>query len=525
MTRPTLIIADAVRTPSGLAGNAIRVEAGRVVAVGERAELGDGAWRVERYPGGIIVPGLRDAHLHLVAYTAALTGISLKTAANFADISARLGEAAALRHEGVPLVAIRLDDEGLDERRLPTRWDIDAAVPDRPALVHRYCGHIAVANSAALRIAGIGRDTADPAGGVIDRDHAGNPTGVLRETAIDPVSTKLAAAVLVTPSDVVDAAHRLAGLGITSIGAMTRLGTGPWATLGNEAEILIQAAPRLPITAHSYLIADEAADLERYSAAIRRTRGRLRWAGVKRFADGSLGGHTAAMHEPFTDQPATTGTLRLTERDRELAEASLRMGGGVAVHAIGDLAGSRVLDLFGALVAGGASGRLLRIEHASVLTNNDVDRMAALGVSASVQPAFLGSETGWLEKRVGPSRLGRTYPLASMERAGISLAGGSDSPVEPPDPWAGMALARDRAGIVPVEGLSARSAFRLFTSGAAVSLGEPEPLAAGSPADFVVVDRDPVLADPDELRATGVIDTWVAGARVEVDRSAPAWTE
>ena len=126
---------------------------------------------------------------------------------------------------------------------------------------------------------------------------------------------------------------------------------------------------------------------------------------------------------------------------------------------------------------------------------------------------------------MGPERLTRTYPLASLEAAGVQLAGGSDCPVEPPNPWIGMALARDRAGIAPKEGLSASSAFKLFTSGAATALGEPEPLAIGSPADFLVIDRDPLTVSPDELRATTVIGTWIAGREVEVDKSIPTWTE
>jgi predicted amidohydrolase YtcJ len=252
---------------------------------------------------------------------------------------------------------------------------------------------------------------------------------------------------------------------------------------------------------------------------------RLRWAGLKRFADGSLGGHTAAMHEPFSDDPDENGMLRLTAVEEELARASLEMGGTVAIHAIGDLACTRVLDLFEKLVGEGIAGHRLRLEHASVLTAGDIGRLARLGVIASVQPAFMASETRWLEKRVGPDRLLRTYPLGSLESAGVALAGGSDCPVEPPDPWAGIALARDRAGIVPAEALSAESAFRLFTSGGALALGEPEPLAAGSPADFLIVDRDPVTSTPDEVRATKVIDTWIGGEPVAVDRSIPTWNE
>jgi predicted amidohydrolase YtcJ len=137
--------------------------------------------------------------------------------------------------------------------------------------------------------------------------------------------------------------------------------------------------------------------------------------------------------------------------------------------------------------------------------------MARLGVTASVQPAFLGSEFDWIADRVGADRIVSTYPFASMDYAGVPMCGGSDSPVESPDPWAGMALARDRAGVLPSEGLLPDRALSLFTDGAAAALGEPLPLSSGSPADIVVVDRDPVACDPDELRGTVVIGTWVRG--------------
>ena len=518
-----LIVADSIRTPAGIAGNALLVDGGSVAAIGDHADLAASGLKEERYQGAVVVPGLRDAHFHPVAYAAAISGITLKSAVDFADVARRL-RAGAQTH-GEPVIAIRLDDESLNEGRLPTRRDLDAAVGDRPVLIHRYCGHIAIANSPALRAAGITSATPDPAGGVIDRDEIGEPTGVLRETAIDLVSTMLAAAVRIEPGEVNEAMRGLAGLGLTSIGAMTRTGEGPWATLGNEARILLDAASELPIRAFSYLIVNSAEELALYSEAMHHAGTNLVWAGLKRFGDGSLGGHTAAMHEPFADEPDQSGTLRLSEVDEVLSRVCLGMGGVVAIHAIGDRACSRVIDLFEKFVGEGVSGHRLRLEHASVLTDRDIARIGRLGIITSVQPAFMASETAWLERRIGPDRLLRTYPLASLERAGATLAGGSDCPVEPPDPWSGMALARDRAGIVPEEGLSALSAFRLFTSGGAAALGEPAPLALGSPADFLVVDRDPVTASPDEVRDTNVIDTWIGGKLVSVDRTIPTWAD
>jgi predicted amidohydrolase YtcJ len=220
------------------------------------------------------------------------------------------------------------------------------------------------------------------------------------------------------------------------------------------------------------------------------------------------------MHAPFADRPDEMGTMRLNASDRELAIASLGMGGMVAIHAIGDRANGAVIDLFADLIDEGADPRRLRIEHASVLGHSDIDRMARLGVIASVQPAFLGSESDWIADRVGADRIVSTYPFASMDFAGVRMCGGSDSPVESPDPWAGMALARDRAGVMPSEGLLPDRALSLFTDGAAAALGEQLPLSPGSPADLIAVDRDPVASDPAQLRETVVYETWVHGERV-----------
>jgi len=346
---------------------------------------------------------------------------------------------------------------------------LDAAIADRPVLVHRYCGHVAIANTAALAAADIDTATPDPAGGLIDRDDAGNPNGVLRETAIELVSESLGDGNRIHPDEFLSGLNRLAALGLTSIGAILRSGAGAWASLGNEVDIAVAAADRIPINVGVYAIEDDPEVVAITRAKIDDAGGRMRWLGIKRFGDGSFGGHTAAMHERFTDRD-TTGTLRIGDIDRRIAEASLAQGGGVAIHAIGDQACGAVIDLFADLITEGADPRKLRIEHASVLTRNDIQRLGDLGIVAAVQPLFMASESDWLVDRIGEDRLERTYPFADMENAGTVLAGSSDCPVEPPDPWAGMALARDRAGLAPSQALSPDRALAMYTTGAAIAL-------------------------------------------------------
>lgn len=516
-----LFSADRYRVPGAPAGDAILVKDGIVTAIGNRDGL-SGSESEIRYEGAVILPGMRDAHLHPVAYAAALRGATLATAADFEELAARLIAAAALAPG--PVLGMRLNEEALAERRLPDRHVLDSAVADRPLLAHRYCGHVAVANSVALALAGIDSASPDPVGGSIDRDADGTPTGVLRETAIELVAERFEGSNAVTTEELLSALRRLAAVGITSIGAMLRTGAGAWASLGNEVDVAIAASDEMPIKVAAYVIEEAAETVATNKAKIEAAGPRLEWRGIKRFGDGSFGGHTAAMHERFVDVD-TAGTMRLSALDRDIAEESLRLGGASAIHAIGDRACTDLIDMYIELIEGGADPAKLRIEHASVLTADDIARLGRVGVIAAVQPPFMGSEATWLEARLGADRIERTYAFAAMEEAGVTLAGSSDCPVEPPDPWVGMALARDRAGMAPDQAVSAGSALAMYTTGAALALEEPVPLAVGSPADFIVVDRDPLSSSPDDVRQTEVLATYVDGVEVDVDRSQPLWLD
>ncbi|MCB2224731.1 MAG: amidohydrolase [Actinobacteria bacterium] len=516
-----LLAAGAVVGTDG--ADAVLVRDGVIAAVGRAADLDRGAVPVERHDG-VVCPALTDAHLHPTGYAAALHRPTLALAADFDEVAAVLADAAAGQPPGTAVTGMRLDDEHLAEGRLPDRTLLDRAVPDRPVLVVRTCGHIAVANTAALEAAGVGPDTPDPAGGIVDRDPAGVPTGVLRETAVELVSGAIAAlSPPMSGDDVAVAAASLASLGLASVGGIVDVREGCFAGAGSELDTLIDAAPRLPIRVGALVVAHTPAELEAAAARLDAAGPRVRFLGLKAFADGSLGGHTAAMREPFSDRPDRTGTHRLDpEWGHRMATTALRLGGRVAVHAIGDAAVGRVLDLMERLIDEGADPAMLRVEHASVLGPGDAGRFARLGVTAVVQPSFLTSEAGWLQTRVGPERLAATYAFRTLADAGVPLAGSSDCPVEPPHPLWGMAAARDRAGVVPEQALTAREALDLFTGWAARAIGERRDLAEGAPADLAVLDRDPLAASPDGLRAAGVRATYVDGEPVAFP-GIPAW--
>ena len=427
-----LVVADRVRTSKGVVGNAVLIEAGKVVAVGEADALRDQRTE-EVHHAGVIIPGLVDAHFHPLAYALEETGLKLGGSADFDDMAGRITAAAAELPTGTPVLGRGLNDETLAERRLPTRHDLDSITPGRPMLLNRVCGHLAVASTAALEVAGVTPSTPDPVGGSFDRDRSGVPTGVLRETAVAVVTEAIGALVpVITAQQVVTALQRLPALGLTGIGAIVTAGTALWCGAGDEVATLVEMAPDLPVRLSVLVAAGDPDGLE--SAAASFDRSRLRFLGLKDFADGSLGAHTAAMRQPFADAPGETGTLRIDARTEALARHALDMGGHVAIHAIGDRAVDRVLDLFEELIEEGTDPARLRMEHASVTLPEDIERFAALGVTASIQPAFLPSETGWLERRLGPERLRWAYAFGSLAAAGVPLAGGSDAPVETPEP-------------------------------------------------------------------------------------------
>lgn len=519
-----IVTADRVVSLSEAEGNAVRIENGRIAAVGSRNDLLRDGEIENSFPGGTIIAGLRDAHIHAVPYSALLRGCSLKSATTIEDLKNRIVTYARTLPAGTPVVATRLDDESLSERRLPNREDLDAAISDRPVVIYRYCGHVAVANSTALSESGITGKTRDPDGGVIDRDTFGRPTGVLRETAVGLIAGALARGGRLSPTHLLDGLTRLAGLGITSIGAMIGYGESPSEKLAAEAELWREVARDLPIKVHGFAIAETPAQLDNAARTISGVTPRLSWLGVKRFSDGSLGGHTAAMCSAFNDAD-TKGTYRLTPADALVARHSLARGGMVAVHAIGDRAVSGVLDLFEELIADGASPSDLRMEHVSVIDPRQIERFARLGVTAAIQPAFLASESEWIARRVGLDRLGWVYPFRSLLEAGVPMAGSSDSPVEPPHPLWGMAAAMDRYGITTEERLSGTEALRLFTSGGAAALREPEPLSIGSPADLAVLSVDPTTASAGDVHNASVLETYVDGEPVEVDRTLPTWVD
>lgn len=477
----------AIRASGGLiSSNSLQeatvvIENGRVVAVMSEAPPGVPVDEVE----GFLVGGLRDAHTHPGAMAASTMMLDLRDVTNMYELRELIEERASRIGPGRPILGTNLDDEAIG--RLPDRTDIELEA--NPVMIYRKCSHIAVANTRALKMAGIDGATPDPAGGSFDRSP--DPTGVLREKAIDLVASALQPGLETPPPEaLLESLSSLASRGITEIDAM--VGTSIWCGAANEFETLLEVASDIPISVRVFLMTDSPEQL--LEGMKRLEDSRMMFGGWKGFADGSFGGHTALMDEPYDDKPETVGVDRFDQKSFERMASIAIEGGGLAVHAIGDRAAAKVLDFYERF--GGVEAPL-RIEHASLLNEGLIRRMRDQGVIASVQPQFAVSDEPWLVKRLGKDRAKWAYRFDRME--GIELRIGSDAPIETPDPWLSLAAAVTHTGL------------KIENALAATIPHDPTP---GSPADLVLVDRNPLESSPRQLATTRVDAVWVAGERI-----------
>lgn len=513
---------------------AVAVGAGRIVAVGDsEAILARAGKDAARYDlcGMNVLPGLIDAHTHFSGYAVGLEAIDLRGAASPQEIARIVSARAASmgRHEWV--LGRGWDQNEWPDPSFPHRRDLDDAAGGRPVLLVRVCGHAALAGTAALERAGIGRDTPDPPGGRIGRDAAGEATGLLIDTAIDLVRA------LIPPPDRADkrrlfaaAARDCLAAGLTGVHEMG---------IGSETVSLYRemyAAGELPLRITAYYDGG-AADLDSVLNAgplLGAAGGRFSLVGVKYFADGSLGARSAALLEEYADDPGNTGLLVTEpERLRKLVHECHSRGFQAAIHAIGDRANRIVLDIFAGLPQEGPSAdRRHRIEHAQIVSAPDIARFATLGVVPSMQFIHCTSDMAWAAARLGAARLGGAYAWRSLLEAGCRIAAGSDFPVEPLDPLPGIYAAVTRAtaegypagGWLPGQRLTAHEALRAFTLDAARAAHQEHDrgsIAAGKAADFIVVSTDILNAPPRGILETQVVLTVLGGEVVHRAAGAP----
>lgn len=447
----------------------LEVVDGRIARIGRQL---DSAHEVLDRRDTVVLPGLRDSHIHPTGLAANAGRVDVADVASLDDLIERLAERTAQASGAV--IAVGFDDERVAEGRMPSAADLDRVSGDRPVVVYRHCSHIASANHVALAQAGIDATTADPDGGRIRRGADGKPTGVLEEQVLVALAGSLDESVDAPDAESVHAVlSDLRRLGLVAIDAMVATGDSMWCTGGDELEVIASLGTDSPVMIDVFVICTDTDELRRAADRLAAAGPRVRFAGWKGFADGSLGARTAALRSPYSDEPSTAGML--VAKDLELmAEAAVQLGGQAAIHAIGDLAVERALDVAEHLGVAGA----VRIEHAAIADPGQVERMAAAGVVASVQPSFVPADAPWLSRRLGQERTGWAYPFASMLAAGVTMRGGSDAPIETADPLVGI---RDACAERP-ERLTVDEAVDVY------AVGRIEP---GGPATFLLCQGEP----------------------------------
>ncbi len=499
---------------------AVAVRDGKIFMAGTAAEarkLSPSGTKLVDLGGSLVLPGFVDSHTHFLAGGFALKSIQLREAKGREDFVARIAVKARELGPGRWVQNGDWDHQQFSPVELPRKDWIDAVTPDNPVCVNRLDGHMILANSLALKLAGVTKGTPVPPGGEIVKDPAtGEPTGILKDTAMDLVYAKIPEPTLAEKLEAAQAAVRHAAEnGVTSVNEMAD---------ASSFEVFQELARRGRLTTrvHVYVPITEVETLARLKLKSPFGSPYLQLAGLKGFMDGSLGSATAYFFEPYTDDPKTSGLLNGQMFPKGIMEKRIlegdRAGLQLAVHAIGDRANSMLLDMYEkAVAANGPRDRRWRVEHAQHLRRTDIARFGKLGLVASVQPYHLIDDGRWAEKKIGPERVKTTYPFESLRRAGAVLAFGSDWTVAPLSPILGIYAAVTRrtldgmnpGGWVPEEKVSIEEAVRAYTvNGAWVQFAEAVKgtVEPGKLADLVVLDRDIFTVPPEEI----------AGARVRM---------
>ncbi len=500
---------------------ALAVAEGRIIAIGKEAE----AWRdspsthIERLDAPLALPAFTDAHIHLLWYGQSLDELDLR-GLDRAAFYVALRQAASRAEPGRWIVGRGWDQNLWDDDRFPTAMELDAIAPRNPLLLIAKNAHVAVANSVAMERAGLSTSEVDPPQGRFGRKADGTLNGLLFESAIERVARARPPFTVEKAAEALDRAQqRLLAAGITAIHDMD--GHPAFAAFQH-----LEEQERLRLHVVKYL-PDTSLEAVR-EVGLRSTFGgaRLRFGGLKRFADGALGSRTAALFAPYEGEPHNFGILTLEEGQlRRLALDSARAGVALAVHAIGDRANALVIRALAEAKAVAPHLRY-RIEHVQLLAEGDAERLAEAGLVASMQPIHAPHDRAMAERYWG-ARTARAYAWHTLLRAGATLAFGSDAPVEPWSPFLGLYAALTRRheadgasssqGWHPEERLSLTDALRAYTWGAAFAAGEEKErglLLPGYAADLVLLEQDIFTLPAEALLETKVCRVMVAGAWV-----------
>ena len=473
--------------------------------------------------GQFVMPGFNDAHVHLGSAAADILAVPLTGVPSVEEMQKRVAEAVAQHKPGEWITGGGWDHTLWADKKFPNRQQLDAVAPKNPVMLTHVSGHVAVANSLALKSGEIDKNTPNPPGGEIERDALGEPTGMLKEDA----AMSLVNGRIPDPSPeqrrhgIELVLENVAKNGVTSVQDFSDWENfAVYRQLKEEGKLTVRITEWLPFLA-------SLDDLQNMRAQGGWTDQWLKTGALKAFTDGALGSRTAALLEPYSDDPSTSGILTNDpEKLRKMAIERDKAGFQLAFHAIGDRANRIALDVFEAVAkANKPRDRRDRIEHAQVVAPEDFARFAKLNVIASMQPSHQTTDMRWAEERLGRDRLKGAYAWATMIRNGIPLAFGTDYPVEPVSPFRGLyaCVTRERPeggprnGWEPQEKISLEDCIRAYTSGSAYAQfeeGKKGQLKPGAYADFIILSNDLTKVSPAEYANTSVLRTVVGGRTV-----------
>jgi predicted amidohydrolase YtcJ len=503
---------------------AMAVSFERVLATGAtkdiRAYVGTKTHVIELH-GAFVMPGFNDAHTHLASAGDATLTIDLEGASSLAEFQQRIRAHLAEHKPGEWLTGRGWDHTLWPEKRFPSRQDLDAISTAHPMFFGRIDGHVAVANSRALEIAGITRATKDPPGGSIERDAAGEPTGMLKEdAAMSVVESHIPS---VTPQQhrrgIEMALEDAARHGVTTLQDNSNFTDFlVYEEIRKDGRLSARITEWLPFQ----LPIEKLEELRKRGGTADLV---LRTGALKLVADGSLGSRTAALLAPYADEPSSAGIMTIEpEQLKKMVLERDKAGFQIAIHAIGDRTNRVVLDAFAAARdANGARDSRHRIEHAQVIATQDIPRFAQLGVIASMQPSHETTDMRWAAARLGPERSRGAYAWNSLLKSGARLAFGTDYPVEPIDPMRGLyacvTRARPEGGGAwqPQERISIDECIAAYTQGSAYaefSEKEKGQLVTGQLADVIILSGDPTKSKPAKLLQIHVLKTFLGGRQV-----------
>jgi hypothetical protein len=502
---------------------ALAVQNGKIVAIGSTAEIEKYLGKETRVidaAGKRVVPGFTDAHTHFITGGQSLITIDLRDCENEQAFLEKLKAYADKQPAGRWITEGNWDHERAFNGVLPTRQMIDKVTPNHPVAINRTDGHMLLANSLAIKLAKVAKETESPEGGVIVRNKTGEPTGIFKDAAMDLIYSVIPAATPEQLDEALAAAMKYAAqAGVTSIHDM--LGWNDWFAYERarqQGKLTLRVSAYFPISTWEKVV------------ALRDTSMNDEWlriGGLKGFVDGSLGSSTALMFEPFSDDPTNRGTYVSdwfrTGMMYKVVKAADSAGLQIAVHAIGDRANAEMLDIYERVEKeNGTKDHRFRIEHAQHLHPKDIARFKSLGVIPSMQPYHCIDDGRWAEKRLGAERSKTTYAFRALLDAGANLSFGSDWFVAPLDPIQGIYAAVTRQtldgdhpnGWVPEQKMSVAEALKCYTiNNAYAEFAEKEKgsLEVGKWADFVMLSEDIFAIEPLKIRDVKAEMTVVGG--------------